>query len=447
MTLGRSVDVGKVLDEGGWSGYQKFVVALSALTIIFDGIDNQLLGLAIPSIMREWSLPRQAFASVGALGFVGMLIGGSLAGVVADRSGRRGALIASMMLFGAMTTAASMANSIPALGMLRLLVGIGLGGAIPCAATLSSEFVPRRYRPFAVTLTIVCVPLGAMLAGLVAERALPAVGWRGLFALGGLVPCVAGLLLFWLLPESPRFLARRQNRWPELFAILRKAGHSIDADTNVVDDTEQHIDRPAASTVLRPPYLRDTLALWSAYVSCLLAVYLGFTWVPSMLSGAGLGSLANIGITTFNLGGVIGAIAGSLVISRIGSRITMIVMAVGAVVSAIVMRGMTIETGSATLPIMVMLALTGGLINAVQTTLYALAAHVYPTALRSTGVGSAAGIGRLGAILSSYAGAWALDADGSRGFFTVVAGAMCVTVISLSLVQRHVPAASRSLRF
>lgn len=84
MTPGRSVDVGKVLDEGDWSGYQKFVVALSALTIIFDGIDNQLLGLAIPSMMREWSLPRQAFASVGALGFVGMLIGASLAGVVAD---------------------------------------------------------------------------------------------------------------------------------------------------------------------------------------------------------------------------------------------------------------------------------------------------------------------------------------------------------------------------
>ena len=442
-TRGGAVDVGKVLDEGNWSGYQKFVVALSALTIIFDGIDNQLLGIAIPSIMREWSLPRQAFASVGALGFVGMLIGGSVAGVLADRSGRRGALIASMMLFGAMTTASSMVSTTAGLGALRLLVGIGLGGALPCAATLSSEFVPRRYRPFAVTLTIVCVPLGAMVAGLVAERALPAVGWRGLFALGGLVPFAAALLLFWLLPESPRFLARRKERWPELFAILRRAGQSIDPDATVVDATEQHIDRPSASTVLRPPYLRDTLALWGAFVSCLLAVYLGFQWVPSMLSGAGLGSLANIGITTFNLGGVIGAIAGSLAIARIGSRITMIAMAVGAVVAAIVMRGMTIGTGSAALPIVVMLALTGGLINAVQTTLYALAAHVYPTVLRSTGVGSAAGIGRIGAILSSYAGAWALDTGGSHGFFTVVAAAMCITVISLSLVQRHVPARSR----
>ncbi len=439
-TLVRPVDVGQLLDEGNWSGYQKFVVFLSALAIIFDGIDNQLLGLAIPSIMREWSMPRSAFASVGALGFVGMLIGGSLAGVIADRTGRRGALIASMMLFGAMTMATSFVNSLAALGALRLVVGIGLGGAIPCAATLSSEFVPRRHRPFAVTLTIVCVPLGAMLAGLIAERALPLAGWRGLFAFGGAVPLAAAALLFWLLPESPRFLARHPGRRLELFAMLRRAGHSIDANATVVDTTDGHIDRPSALTVLKPPYVGDTLALWGAYISCLLAVYLGFTWVPSMLSGAGLGSLANLGITTFNLGGVIGAIAGSLAIARIGSRITMIAMAVGALVSAIVMRGMTIGPDSATFPIVVMLALTGGLINAVQTTLYALAAHVYPTALRSTGVGSAAGIGRLGAILSSYAGAWALDAAGSRGFFTVVAAAMSATVISLALVRRHVPA-------
>jgi AAHS family 4-hydroxybenzoate transporter-like MFS transporter len=359
---------------------------------------------------------------------------------VADRSGRRGALIASMLLFGTMTIAASFVNSIAALGALRLVVGIGLGGAIPCAATLSSEVVPRRHRPFAVTLTIVCVPLGAMLAGLIAERALPLVGWRGLFALGGAVPFAAAALLFWLLPESPRFLARHPSRRPELIATLRRMGHPLDSATVVIDTADAQVDRPSAVTVLKPPYLGDTLALWGAYVSCLLAVYLGFTWVPSMLAGAGLGSLANIGITTFNLGGVIGAIAGSLAIARIGSRITMIAMAVGALVSAIVMRGMTIGADSATLPIVVMLALTGGLINAVQTTLYALAAHVYPTALRSTGVGSAAGIGRLGAILSSYAGAWALDAAGSRGFFTVVAAAMSVTVISLALVRRHVPA-------
>lgn len=437
---GQTVDVGKVLDEGEWTGYQKFVVFLSALTIIFDGIDNQLLGIAIPSIMQDWSVPRQAFANVGALGFAGMMVGGASAGLIGDRAGRRMALIASMMLFGGMTLAASMANDVAALGALRFLVGVGLGGAMPCAATLSSEFVPRRHRPFAVTLTIVCVPLGGMLAGLVAEPALPVVGWRGLFALGGLAPLAVGVLLLWLLPESPRFLARHPHRRAELVRILRRAGHRVDPDATVIDGTGPPVARTSFSTIVSPAFRRDTLALWGAFTSCLLAVYMGFVWVPSLLTGVGLGSLANVGITSFNLGGVFGAIGGSLVISRIGSRITMTTMAAGAMVCALVMRGMGISPESAALPVMVMLTLTGGLINAVQTTLYALAAHVYPTAMRSTGVGAAVAIGRIGAILSTYAGAWALDTGGSGGFFALMGGAMVIAMMSLLLVQRHVPA-------
>ena len=92
------------------------------------------------------------------------------------------------------------------------------------------------------------------------------------------------------------------------------------------------------------------------------------------------------------------------------------------------------------LPILVMLTLTGGLINAVQVTMYALAAHIYPSAVRATGVGAAAGIGRLGAILSGYAGAWAIDYRGSASYFAVIAVTMCATGVSLALIKRHVPA-------
>ena len=439
VSRSQSVDVERLLDEGNTSTYQKFVVALVAVAIILDGIDNQLLGIAIPSIMRDWSLPRQAFANVGALGFLGMFVGGSLAGVVGDRAGRRTALIASVLMFAATTLAVSLVNSITTLGWLRLLVGIGLGGAIPTAATLSSEFVPRRHRPLAVTSTIVCVPLGGMLAGLVAQPLLPAVGWRGLFMVGGAVPLLVALLLIWLLPESPRLLARRPNRWPELFRTLRRAGHTVDDAAAVVLVDEHRVTRASLSSLLMPSFLRDTLGLWTAYFSCMLAVYLGFTWVPSMLTGAGLESLANLGIATFNLGGVVGAVLGSLFIFRFGSRVTLASMAAGTVVCALIMRTMTLAAGVETAPIVFMLAATGGLINAVQATLYALAAHVYPTVMRSTGVGFATAVGRAGAILSTYAGAWALDAGGSPAFFAVVAGAMLVAGVSISLIRRHVP--------
>ena len=131
----------------------------------------------------------------------------------------------------------------------------------------------------------------------------------------------------------------------------------------------------------------DTLALWGAYLSCLLAVYLGFTWVPSMLTSAGLSSLANTGLAVFNLGGVIGAIVGSLVITKLGSRVTMAVMTIGAIAGALVMRSMTLDASISIVPVVAMLTLTGGLINAVQTTMYGVAGACLPTSARATGVG------------------------------------------------------------
>ena len=182
---GSTVDVGRLLDEGPWTGFQQWLVGLTALTIIFDGADNQLLGASLPMIMRDWGLAKAAFSPVLAAGFVGMLIGGAVAGVFGDRIGRKKALIASVVVFGLATSAIATAADVTMLGVLRFIAGLGLGGAVPNAAALASEFVPKRHRPIAVTLTIVCVPLGGTLAGLLAIRVLPVFGWRTLFLFGG----------------------------------------------------------------------------------------------------------------------------------------------------------------------------------------------------------------------------------------------------------------------
>src|SRR5205809_6683527 len=174
----KTVDVGALLDEGHWSSYQKLLVVGTALMIIFDGLDNQLLGSAVPVLMREWGLPRAAFASVLTSGFVGMMIGGAIGGIIGDRVGRRAALLGSVVSFGALTVLVSFADSVTTLGVLRFFAGLGLGGAMPNAAALSSEYVPRRHRPFAVTLTIACIPLGGTLAGLLSAEILPTYGWR-----------------------------------------------------------------------------------------------------------------------------------------------------------------------------------------------------------------------------------------------------------------------------
>ncbi|HEY7496979.1 MAG TPA: MFS transporter [Vicinamibacterales bacterium] len=440
MAPSQPIDIAALLDDGHWTARQKLFVLLTALTIIFDGIDNQLLGIAVPAMMREWQVARAAFAFVLAAGMIGMMVGGAVAGIVGDRLGRRVALVGSVVVFGVMTGAASLVDDLRLLAALRLLAGVGLGGAMPNAAALASEYVPRRHRPFAITLTIVCVPLGGTLAAFGSGYLLPLLGWRALFAIGGVLPLVIAAVLLRFLPESPRYLARHPDRWPELAGILRQIGHDVPPQSAFVDRGEKAIVETSIASLFVPEFRRDTLALWGAMFACMLAVYTGFNWVPTMITSAGLPmSVASNGLAAFNLGGVAGAICGGLVISRIGSRPTMLAMAAGAMAGAVVLSATPITAVAATQPIIVMLGFTGGLINAIQTTLYALAAHVYPTMVRATGVGTAVAFGRAGGVLSTFAGAWALDAGGSRAFFILMAGSMGIVFICLAIVKRHVP--------
>ncbi len=433
------VDAGGVIDAGRGTSYQRWLVALTALTIAFDGIDNQLMGVAIPTVMREWSVPRSAFAPVISLGYLGMVAGGAIAGLVGDRLGRRTALIGSMLMFSLMTMAVAVVDGIAALGVLRFMTGLGLGGAIPNAAALAGEYVPLRHRPIAVTVTIVCVPLGATIAGLAAIPALPAIGWRALFLLGGALPLAAALVLPWLLPESPRFLARFPGRRAELIATLRRMGCTVADDATFADPADAGVARASVRELFTPERRSDTVSLWLAFFSCLLAVYLGFSWIPAMLTAAGFSStLASTGIAAFNLGGVVGALAGGACITRWGSRVSMLVLAGLAVASAGTLAAMPLAAAPVA-PIIAMLALTGALINGVQTTMYALAVHVYPGPIRATGVGSAVSFGRIGAVISGYVGAWALEYHGSLSFFAVIAAAMIACTIALAAVRRHVP--------
>ncbi len=438
----QTVDVGSVLDDGDWGGYQKALVAAAALAIVFDGLDNQVLSGALPAMMRDWHVPRSALTPALTSGFVGMMFGGFLGGVVGDRLGRRVALLGSLISFGVLTLMVALAGNPLMLSGLRFLAGLGLGAAMPNAATLSSEYVPRRHRPFAVTLTIVCIPLGGSLAGFVGGQILPRFGWHVLFIVCGLLPLMLAAFLLKALPESPRFLARHKARWPELAALLRRLGHNIPDDAVFIDASERAMANTSVSALFEADYLRDTLTLFASFFFCLLTVYMGTNWVPSMLVGSGFDvGTASYGLTAFNVGGVVGAIIGASIIMRVGSRLSMLTMAAGAVAGAVVLTLIPIGPQNA-FAVFAMLAWTGGLINAVQTTMYALAAHVYPTSIRATGVGTAVGFGRIGGVLSPSVGQWALDSGGASAYFRMIAATMTVAFVALAAVKRHIPRVS-----
>jgi len=436
------IDIGKTLDDGLYTSMQKIVVCLAALSIVLDGFDGQLIGFAIPVLIKEWGITRGAFAPAVAAGLIGMAIGSACAGLFADRFGRRWAVIGSVFVFGAATCAIGLAPDVFTIAVLRFIAGLGIGGALPSSTTMTAEFTPTRYRTMAVTATIVCVPLGGMLAGLFSSVVIPAYGWRALFFIGGALPLGLTVLLLLTLPESPRYLAHQRHRWSELRELLGRLSRPVPADAVFIDAAEQKNEQREGFTSLFGTHkTRDTLALWAAFFMCLLAIYSAFSWLPTMLAAEGLSvSIAGSGLTAYNLGGVIGALSCALAITRVGSRLPLIACAAGGVASAVLL--LSIDAANHTSLFIFGLGVHGMFVNAVQSTMYPLCAYIYPTNVRATGTASALAFGRIGAILSAFAGASIITATGASGYLAMLGTAMAFVLIALAVVRNHIPRAT-----
>ncbi len=435
-----AVDAGALIDRGGWSLYQKLLTGLAALAVIFDGFDIQILGFAIPSLMKEWQMARSAFAPVLALGLVGMACGSPFAGQVGDRFGRRPALIGCVALFGLATIATAGVNSIVALAALRFLTGMGVGGALPNAAALAAELAPARTRHVAVKLTFICVPLGGMLGGVLAARVLPAYGWRTLYLIGGTLPLLFAGVLWRALPESPRFLVHHPARWPALAGFLARLGHSLPAGCAFEDGAERKTSSPGLRALFGPGLARDTAGIWVAFFSNLSGIYLVFGWLPAMLVSQGLDiATASTALAGYNLGGVLGVLVWAVLMSALGSRGPLLSGALATGGSALAILPIPVGTEAGSTLLLLGIALNGLLANAVQTSMFALCAHVYPTGVRATGVAYAAAIGRVGGIVSSLFG-YALIGAGPRAYWSAVAVAMVCAFAGLAWVRSHFPA-------
>jgi AAHS family 4-hydroxybenzoate transporter-like MFS transporter len=222
--------------------------------------------------------------------------------------------------------------------------------------------------------------------------------------------------------------------------VLARIGHVIPADAEFIDSATLAATGKAKASVgdlFRPAFRWDTIGLFGAFFFCLMANYIGFQRIPTLMGPTMLKfPKPSDALQYFNLGGVAGAILGALVIQQLGSRVTMLGLSALAVVAAIWMA-MDVPTPSDIVMAMVMFAITGGLLNAVQTTMYALAAHVYPTEIRGTGVGAAVAVGRIGNVLAVYVADAALSRS-IPSYFMTWAITMTLVLISLALVRRHI---------
>jgi AAHS family 4-hydroxybenzoate transporter-like MFS transporter len=442
---GVTLDVGDIIDEGRWTGFQKLILALASLAFIIDALANQVMSISIPAMIRDWHVHRGAFSPIIAMGWVGVAVGAVIAGYFSDRLGRKTMLLASIGLFGAATAACGLVSNLHGLLLLRTLDGVGIGGAIPAATTLIAEFTPVRRRSRAVNIGMICIPLGNFLCGSIGSVVLPHFGWRALFAVNGGISLLIGVTLLVFLPESPRFLNRMPRRRDEFLRGLKQL--KIDAPAGA------HWAAGAAarkggqfSALFDSGSVVTTLAIWGGFFFCFLSVYTSLTWVPSLLSGHGYSlAVTSLTLAVSGVGGMFGSLIMASLVERFGSRVALVIATFVAAAGALTLTQIPLDPRNSVIPLMIALGIVSLSLNAVTGCIYALAAYVYPPAVKGTGLGTAAAVGRMGAITSSYA-AVAMIGIGSQAFFGFIAAAIVLAMGSLMVLRTQIPSDTAFVR-
>ena len=434
------LEIGKLIDTASLGGTHWRIALLALAAIVLDGYDLQILGFAAPALMQEWGITRADLAPIFAAGMVGVAIGGLLVGPQGDVWGRKRAIILSVIFFGLTTLACAYATSPAGLLVLRLLAGIGLGGALTNATALVVETAPMRWRSLLTMATMVGVPVGGVIGGEVSARLIPAQGWESVFVVGGVVPLALAVALALWMPESARFLLRANRPGAE----VARAVNALIGEERFRPEDPLWLEEPAArkasfkdlfGTTLR----RDTLGVWTIFLTNLFGMFCFLNWLPTVLASLGhdLATSSRM-LGAYNLGGIAGTVLAAWLIGYIGSRRVLAGVAAGGVLAALLMGQADLSLPATALALCVF---SGICLNAMQVGAYLLSAHVYPTTVRATGVGSAVAVGRIGALASSFAGAIVgTGAGGASLLFGIVAFSMLLVLGGVMLVRNHVPA-------
>ncbi len=354
-----------------------------------------------PRLAKEWGLTKGALGPVFSAGLFGLMIGALVFGPLADRIGRRKIIIFSTLAFGIGALVTAFVQDVNTLLAIRFLTGLGLGGAMPNAIAMTSEFNPRRRRATMVMIMFCGFSVGAALGGFLAAALIPQFGWRSVFVVGGVAPLLLVPILALKLPESVRFLAltgRANERVAELLGLINPKTAFAPATQFVVHEPELpgipvlHLFREGRTLV--------TLLLWVVFFMSLLDIYFLANWLPTVLNdlGASVSSAVAIG-SMLQVGGVVGTFALGSIIDRFSFRALALVyfMAVFAV-------GAIGQLGHSVVFVTMAIFVAGFCVVGGQIAANALAAAFYPTSVRATGVGWALGIGRVGSIVGPLVG-------------------------------------------
>ncbi|AXL53699.1 4-hydroxybenzoate transporter [Paraburkholderia caffeinilytica] len=411
-----SVDIEQLIDQHKLSPFQIFVAVLCACALLVDGFDTMAIGYVAPALIKAWGINRAAMTPAFAAGQIGLMIGSLVVGPLADRIGRRPVMILCSATFGVLSLLTMSVSSVPELVAVRFLTGLGLGGAMPNALALTSEYVPSRIRITAMMVMFCGFSIGAALGGLVVAKLIAVHGWQVVFLIGGILPLAFAVVLIFFLPESLRYLAVTGKHPKRLAKHVNRI--VPDADSTCGDAIYVVAEKIVKGSVVRELFAggrkRITLLLWTITFMNLLDLNLLSSWLPAMLRDGGLhiemAALITIG---YQAGGTVGTLTLGRFVDRFPPFLILVMTYVFAFLSIFfvgLVSGNTWLLG-------VLVFAAGFCVIGGTGACDALVATCYPTETRVTGLGWAIRVGRIGAILGPTIGGIALGMDWSTASF------------------------------
>ncbi|SPJ21875.1 4-hydroxybenzoate transporter PcaK [Prolinoborus fasciculus] len=431
MTI-NTVNVNAVVDTAKFKPFHLKVVLWCVFIVIFDGYDLAINGVALPLLMQEWNMSAVQAGMLASTALAGMMFGAMLFGMLADKIGRKNVILICVTLFSSFTFWGGFASNPTEFGILRFIAGLGIGGVLPNLVALTSEYAPQKMRSTLVTTMFSGYAVGGIMAALLGAWFTPSFGWEIMFYIAG-IPLLILPILWFYLPESLTFLVKKQQNEKARHIVQQLSPEqNLNADTQFVLNEVQTSEASIAA-LFKQGRSMSTLLFWSCFFMCLLMVYALGSWLPKLMMAAGY-SLGNslMFLMAMNIGAVIGTIGGGILADRFHLKPVIIGMFLLGAVSLV---GLGFNSPQAVIYLLVALAGASAIGSSIL--LYSFVAQYYPMSIRSTGIGCASAVGRVGAIVGPIFIGFLLGMELPHKFnFIAVAIPALIGAIAVSMIVR-----------
>lgn len=398
------MDVQQFIDTIPVSKLQKTIIVLCFFVAALDGFDIAAVGFIAPALIADWSLSPADLAPLFLSGVFGLMLGSFMFGPLSDKFGRKKIIIWSVIIFGIGTVISAFSPTLTFLIIIRFLTGLGLGGAMPNAVTITSEYCPSAKRSILVTVMFCGYTIGAAVGGMLSGQLIQMIGWQGILIIGGVAPILLLPFLYFFMPESLRFMVLNKYPKEKIDAVVKKMAPHLQY---IPELTASVTDKQNVSVkeLFSKDYFKGTILFWCAFVMGSLIIYMISSWMPTILKNEGFNMQQASWITSaFQIGGTIGALIIAYFMDKVGhSRTLMMSYVVGALSVVVLSQG--VATLNTLLIVLGILGIGAG-ISGSHVGIHVFCSSYYPTHCRATGVAWAGSAGRLGSFLGSGAVGW-----------------------------------------